>query len=68
MSPSLMTRLVVNSAHPSIVPDVMAVRMAMCVIVPQLPPEAAANSMAASLVQFVGQVPETDSVPVTTRA
>ena len=68
MSPSLMVRLVVNAAHPSIVPDVLAVMMAMCVIVPQLPPEAAANSMAASLVQLVGEVPETDNVPVATRA
>jgi len=35
---------------------------------PQLPPEAAANSIAAALVALVGDVPETVIVPVATRA
>jgi hypothetical protein len=68
MSPSLIVRLVVSAAQPSILPLVIASKMATCVTVPQLPPAAAANSMAALLVQLVGLVPDTVIVPVTLRA
>ena len=67
MSPSLMVRLVVNAAQPSMLPAVDASKIATCVIVPQLPPEAAGNSIAALLVQLVGLVPETLIVPVAVR-
>ena len=67
-SPSLIVRDVVNCAQPSMLPELLASKIAMCVMVPQLPPEAAANSIAAALVQLVGEVPETLMVPVATRA
>ena len=62
-----MVRDVVNAAQASILPDVEASKIAAWVIVPQLPPEAAANSIAAALVAVVS-VPDTLIVPVATRA
>ena len=66
-SPSLMVRLVVSGAQASILPALDASNTAACVIVPQLPPLAAANSIAALLVAVVA-VPVTLMVPVATRA
>jgi hypothetical protein len=66
-SPSLMVRAVVNGAQAKRLPDVLASKMPAQPIDPQLPPEAAANSMAAALVNVVA-VPEPEIVPVTTRA
>ena len=66
-SPSLMVRAVVKGAQASKLPDVLASKMPAQPTDPQFPPEAAANSMAAALVNVVA-VPEPEIVPVTTRA
>ena len=66
-SPSLIVRDVVNGAHASMLPPVDASKMAAQPIAPQLPPLAAANSIAAELVAVVA-VPDTVIVPVTLRA
>lgn len=63
-----MTLDVVNAAHASILPPVDASKIAAQPIVPQFPPDAAGNSMAAAFVAFVGDVPETVIVPVAVRA
>jgi len=67
MSPSLIDFDVVNGAQASKVPLVDASKIPAQPIVPQLPPEAAANSIAAALVKVVA-VPLPEMVPVTTRA
>ena len=66
-SPSLMVRAVVNGAQANRLPEVLASKMPAQPTDPQFPPEAAANSMAAALVNVVA-VPEPEIVPVTTRA
>ena len=66
-SPSLMVRAVVSGAQAKRLPEVLASKMPAQPTDPQLPPEAAANSMAAALVNVVA-VPEPEIVPVTTRA
>jgi len=66
-SPSLMVRAVVNGAQAKRFPEVDASKMPAQPIDPQFPPEAAANSMAAALVNVVA-VPDPEIVPVTTRA
>ena len=63
-----MVRAVVSAAQANRLPDVDASKMPAQPIDPQLPPLAAANSMAAALVAFVGLVPEMVIVPVATRA
>ena len=65
MSPSLIAFAVVNGAQASKVPPVEAVKIPAQPIVPQFPPEAAANSIAAALVNVVA-VPLPEMVPVTT--
>jgi len=66
-SPSLMVRAVVSGAQAKRLPDVLASKMPAQPTDPQFPPLAAANSMAAALVNVVA-VPEPEIVPVTTRA
>ena len=66
-SPSLMVRAVVSGAQAKRFPVVLASKMPAQPTDPQFPPEAAANSMAAALVNVVA-VPEPEIVPVTTRA
>jgi len=66
-SPSLIVRDVVSGAQANMLPPVDASKIAACVMVPQLPPDAAANSMAASFVAVVA-VPDTVMVPVALRA
>jgi hypothetical protein len=66
-SPELMVRAVVNGAQAKRLPDVLASKMPAQPTDPQFPPLAAANSMAAALVNVVA-VPEPEIVPVTTRA
>jgi hypothetical protein len=56
-----------NGAHASRFPAVLASNIPAHPIDPQLPPDAAANSMAAALVNVVA-VPDPDMVPVTTLA
>ena len=67
MSPSLIDFDVVSGAQASKVPPVEAVKIPAQPIVPQLPPEAAANSIAAALVNVVA-VPLPEIVPADTRA
>ena len=67
-SPSLMVRAVDSAAQASMLPLVSASKIAAQPMDPQLPPLAAANSIAAALVAVVGDVPDTLMVPVTTRA
>jgi len=62
-----MVRAVVKGAQANRLPDVLASKMPAQPTDPQFPPEAAANSMAAALVNVVA-VPEPEIVPVTTRA
>ena len=64
----MIVRDVVKAAQASILPPVDASKIAAQPIVPQLPPEAAANSIAAAFVAVVGEVPETLIVPVEARA
>ena len=66
-SPSLIVRDVVSGAHASILPLLDASKIAAQPIVPQLPPDAASNSMAVLLVAAVA-VPDTVMVPVALRA
>ena len=66
-SPSLITRDVVKGAQASRFPPVLASKIPAQPTVPQLPPEAAANSIAAALLKVVA-VPEPEIVQVTTRA
>ena len=66
-SPSLMVRAVVNGDQAKRLPLLEASKMPAQPIDPQLPPLAAANSMAAALVNVVA-VPEPEIVPVATRA
>ena len=66
-SPELMVRAVDSGAQAKRLPVVLASKMPAQPIDPQFPPEAAANSMAAALVNVVA-VPEPEIVPVTTRA
>ena len=62
-----MVRAVDNAAQAIMLPPVLASKMAAQPIDPQLPPEAAGNSIAAALVAFVGLVPEIVIVPVAVR-
>ena len=62
-----MVRAVVNGDQAKRLPPLDASKMPAQPIDPQLPPEAAANSMAAALVNVVA-VPEPEIVPVATRA
>ena len=62
-----MVRAVDSGAQANRLPEVDASKMPAQPIDPQFPPEAAANSMAAALVNVVA-VPEPEIVPVTTRA
>lgn len=66
-SPELIVRAVDSGAQANRLPVVLASKMPAQPIDPQFPPEAAANSMAAALVNVVA-VPEPEIVPVTTRA
>ena len=66
-SPELIVRAVVSGDQAKRFPPVDASKMPAQPTDPQLPPEAAANSMAAALVNVVA-VPEPEIVPVTTRA
>ena len=66
-SPSLMVLAVVSGAHASKVPTVLASNIPAHPTDPQFPPDAAANSMAAALVNVVA-VPDPEIVPVTTLA
>lgn len=66
-SPELIVRAVDSGAQAKRFPPVEASKMPAQPIDPQFPPEAAANSMAAALVNVVA-VPEPEIVPVTTRA
>jgi hypothetical protein len=66
-SPELIVRAVVKGAQAKRLPDVLASKMPAQPTDPQFPPEAAANSMAAALVNVVA-VPDPEIVPVTTRA
>ena len=67
-SPELIVRAVVSGAQANRLPVVDASKMPAHPTDPQFPPLAAANSMAAAFVAFVGLVPETVIVPVTFRA
>ena len=57
-----------SAAQAIMLPPVDASKIAAQPIDPQLPPEAASNSMAAALVAVVGDVPEMVIVPVALRA
>jgi hypothetical protein len=63
-----MVRAVVSAAQAIRLPPVLASKMPAQPIDPQLPPLAAANSMAAAFVALVGLVPEIVIVQVATRA
>ena len=66
-SPSLIVLAVDNGAHASKLPAVLASNIPAHPTDPQLPPDAAANSMAAAFVNVVA-VPDPEIVPVTTLA
>jgi hypothetical protein len=66
-SPELIVRAVVSGAQAKRLPVVLASKIPAQPIDPQLPPDAAANSMAAALVNVVA-VPDPEIVPVATRA